>query len=43
MARPPLVPLFALLLIRACAAFALQSAAVAAPSMLAELRLSHVL
>ena len=40
-ARPPLGPLFALLAIRATGAFQLQSAAVAAPSLIAERGLSY--
>lgn len=39
--RPPLAPLFALLAIRATGAFQLQSAAVAAPSLIAELGLTY--
>ena len=40
-ARPPLGPLFALLAIRATGAFQLQSAAVAAPSLIAEQGLTY--
>lgn len=39
--RPPLTPLFALLLIRGIASFQLQAAAVAAPSLIRDLQLSY--
>ena len=41
MQRPPLVPLFALLVIRGVAAFQAQAAAVAAPSLIAALGLTY--
>ena len=39
--RPPLTPLFALLLIRGIASFQLQAAAVAAPSLIGDLKLTY--